>query len=508
MAARYKALSQTIRALKTVDFCGWLLKQPSGNKRFGYAQTRWFALRGPTLTYSDAEYGPPKGEITLSEYSRVEATAKVGVISRKDPNGFTIFASKVLVASAPSTIVRDAWIAHIQRAIDVINDPSLADQEFVFSLFDGGDEEVDDAAGGAKVGANVSGHGSQRSTFTSGNRSPSESVESAAPTPPPRNTRRQIIRSALDINNPVVMSASRRGGFADADLSGGGGGSVRDILAAGRNMSSRRMPRWVMDEIDAEEASERDGVPTDVLLTKENMSSVDDGEDAQAVNEDGGTLDEVEEGDDDEEDDQDDEDDDDNDGDDDDEDDDNNDDENPTDLAPPSKKNGDDDDAVEEALMLQVLERNTGRMSRALASDKFVTVLDSLEAQKALKLRNRMVLEVCAELLETEETYVKDLSTVIEVFVRPLKKLATKGPRRAIISQRDVEILFKDIEVILQVNEALLETLRGGVCYVETRQTIFRKCLPVHACFETAIYSVGRCSVLRVWAALRLASTV
>lgn len=231
-------------------------------------------------------------------------------------------------------------------------------------------------------------------------------------------------------------------------------------------MSSRRMPRWVMDEIDAEEASERDGVPTDVLLNKENMTSVDDDQDDDDGEQDvdaGGrsTLDEVEEGDDDDQDDEDD--------DDDDEDDDEDDDDgdgDPSDLASsstPSKKAGDEDDAVEEALMQQVLERNTGRMSRALASDKFVTVLDSLEAQKALKLRNRMVLEVCAELLETEETYVKDLSSVIEVFVRPLKKLATKGPRRAIISQRDVEILFKDIEVILQVNEALLETLRGGV---------------------------------------------
>ena len=50
-----------------------------------------------------------------------------------------------------------------------------------------------------------------------------------------------------------------------------------------------------------------------------------------------------------------------------------------------------------------------------------------------------------------------------QVFVRPLQKLALKGQRRAIISSRDLEVLFKDIEVILQVNEALLETLRGGL---------------------------------------------
>ena len=50
-----------------------------------------------------------------------------------------------------------------------------------------------------------------------------------------------------------------------------------------------------------------------------------------------------------------------------------------------------------------------------------------------------------------------------KVFVRPLQKLALKGQRRAIISSRDLEVLFKDIEVILQVNEALLETLRGGL---------------------------------------------
>ena len=46
---------------------------------------------------------------------------------------------------------------------------------------------------------------------------------------------------------------------------------------------------------------------------------------------------------------------------------------------------------------MKVLDHQTGRMSRKLASDQFVTVLDSLEVQKALKMRNRMVLEVCAE---------------------------------------------------------------------------------------------------------------
>lgn len=442
-----KALGKTIRGLKTVDFCGWLLKQPSGNKRFGYAQTRWFALRGNKITYSEIEFGPPKGELLLSEYSRVEAAAKVGVINRKAQNGFTIFASKVVVASAPSTIVRDAWIAYIQRAIDVLADPSLANQEFHFPI--GSAEDDTDELPGDNTGARSK---SVSYVSTASNRSSMSSVGSAAPTPPPRNKRRQLIRNALDINNPVVVNASRRGGLASA------GGSVRDILAAGRNMSSRHMPRWVMDEIDAEEAEERDGVPAEVLLAKENMLEDEEGEgdvvagDGDAKSDVSAVIAEL-----------------------DDEEDGDSDADEAEGSTPTANEDGgsvktasqdgddDDDDAVEEALIKDVLARTTGRMSRALASDKFVTVLDSLEAQKALKLRNRMVLEVCAELLETEETYVKDLATVIELFVKPLKKIASKNPRRAILSQRDIEVLFKDIEVIHQVNEALLETLRGGV---------------------------------------------
>ena len=46
----------------------------------------------------------------------------------------------------------------------------------------------------------------------------------------------------------------------------------------------------------------------------------------------------------------------------------------------------------------------------------------------------------CITSSRTHTRYVKDLKTVVEVFVQPLKRLAAKGARRAILTQRDIEV--------------------------------------------------------------------
>jgi hypothetical protein len=65
------------------------------------------------------------------------------------------------------------------------------------------------------------------------------------------------------------------------------------------------------------------------------------------------------------------------------------------------------------------------------------------------------------EILSTEETYVKCLQGLLEVYLKPLKKMATEP--NPCISARDVSIIFSDIEVITNVAEAFYEKLKERI---------------------------------------------
>ncbi|KAL6073123.1 RhoGEF domain containing protein [Balamuthia mandrillaris] len=71
------------------------------------------------------------------------------------------------------------------------------------------------------------------------------------------------------------------------------------------------------------------------------------------------------------------------------------------------------------------------------------------EWEKHERLRN----EVIKELVETESAYVDHLSTIVEVFVEPIKE-------KNILTPPQVQVIFSNIALILTINTELLEKLR------------------------------------------------
>ena len=73
----------------------------------------------------------------------------------------------------------------------------------------------------------------------------------------------------------------------------------------------------------------------------------------------------------------------------------------------------------------------------------------------------------CLELINTEETYVDTLHTIVTVFMRPLRMWATEegdaaSARSGGVTTDEINVLFGSVETLHQVNSGLLEQLKRG----------------------------------------------
>eukprot|EP00026_Physarum_polycephalum_P003481 Phypoly_transcript_03493.p1 GENE.Phypoly_transcript_03493~~Phypoly_transcript_03493.p1 ORF type:complete len:737 (+),score=102.33 Phypoly_transcript_03493:194-2212(+) len=75
------------------------------------------------------------------------------------------------------------------------------------------------------------------------------------------------------------------------------------------------------------------------------------------------------------------------------------------------------------------------------------------ELQKNERQRNKVAFEI----LETEKTYVKNLDTLVKVFLTPLRELS-RGPDPLVTSE-DLTKIFSNCEMIAQIHKQLLESL-------------------------------------------------
>ncbi len=62
--------------------------------------------------------------------------------------------------------------------------------------------------------------------------------------------------------------------------------------------------------------------------------------------------------------------------------------------------------------------------------------------------------------MQTERAYVRNLETVTELFMAPLR---TEDPYKTYISDDQLKTIFSDIEVILKINKVLLESLESRI---------------------------------------------
>jgi len=88
------------------------------------------------------------------------------------------------------------------------------------------------------------------------------------------------------------------------------------------------------------------------------------------------------------------------------------------------------------------------------------------EDEKEEEQQERMRIEVINEVLISERYYVRDLETIINVFLRPLKgevnPLDLNGvspPKSSLLAPEETNQLFSNIELILRVNQEILNNL-------------------------------------------------
>lgn len=68
--------------------------------------------------------------------------------------------------------------------------------------------------------------------------------------------------------------------------------------------------------------------------------------------------------------------------------------------------------------------------------------------------------QVAQELLATEETYVKNLQDLMNVFCTPMEINASGPEENRQITKDDVRAIFGSLKIILPINKLLLEDLR------------------------------------------------
>eukprot|EP01103_Thecamoeba_quadrilineata_P005211 TRINITY_DN15037_c0_g1_i1.p1 TRINITY_DN15037_c0_g1~~TRINITY_DN15037_c0_g1_i1.p1 ORF type:complete len:1038 (-),score=173.55 TRINITY_DN15037_c0_g1_i1:67-3180(-) len=75
----------------------------------------------------------------------------------------------------------------------------------------------------------------------------------------------------------------------------------------------------------------------------------------------------------------------------------------------------------------------------------------------AKKQQHRM--KVAWELLHTEQIYVQNLTTVVEIFLVPLREMINEKDKKPFVSSTELRKIFSEIEAILNVNRKLLNDL-------------------------------------------------
>eukprot|EP01102_Stenamoeba_stenopodia_P006184 TRINITY_DN16_c0_g2_i3.p1 TRINITY_DN16_c0_g2~~TRINITY_DN16_c0_g2_i3.p1 ORF type:complete len:1198 (-),score=204.75 TRINITY_DN16_c0_g2_i3:685-4278(-) len=117
------------------------------------------------------------------------------------------------------------------------------------------------------------------------------------------------------------------------------------------------------------------------------------------------------------------------------------------------------------------------RLAFLKANEKKVVLVQAVfRARRAkrsvAKLRKQIEhrASVARELLATEEIYVKNLETVVRVFITPLRSRIVD--QKPIITAKELRYIFSDLEVILNVNSRLLSALTPRVHKWSEKQTI------------------------------------
>jgi hypothetical protein len=65
--------------------------------------------------------------------------------------------------------------------------------------------------------------------------------------------------------------------------------------------------------------------------------------------------------------------------------------------------------------------------------------------------------QICAEIVQTEATYVDDITRMIEVYVKPVRGMARMGVG---ITMDDMQGILSNVEDLMTCNKALLEVCR------------------------------------------------
>lgn len=88
--------------------------------------------------------------------------------------------------------------------------------------------------------------------------------------------------------------------------------------------------------------------------------------------------------------------------------------------------------------------------------------------------RERMRIEVLTEILLSERYFVRDLETIVFVFLKPLKNLE-------ILTNEELESLVSNVELILKVNKLILNSLlkdfdeSGNIQLINVGQAFYKQ---------------------------------
>eukprot|EP01102_Stenamoeba_stenopodia_P020878 TRINITY_DN8286_c0_g1_i1.p1 TRINITY_DN8286_c0_g1~~TRINITY_DN8286_c0_g1_i1.p1 ORF type:complete len:670 (+),score=210.29 TRINITY_DN8286_c0_g1_i1:111-2120(+) len=122
---------------------------------------------------------------------------------------------------------------------------------------------------------------------------------------------------------------------------------------------------------------------------------------------------------------------------------------------------------------------------------------DSKQSAEIKPLFHRM--RIIREILSTEKTYVTNLKTVVEHFLKPLRECVSN--KLVNISPTDVQVIFSDLETIMNFNATLYATLSERKKYIAgTIGTIFLQMAPYLKMYTsyvnnycTALSTLGSC---------------
>ena len=94
------------------------------------------------------------------------------------------------------------------------------------------------------------------------------------------------------------------------------------------------------------------------------------------------------------------------------------------------------------------------------------TELDPAAEEERNKMRKKRR-QIANEILSTEDTYVRNLETMLDVFCAPLEQNASGPESQRLISRDDVRNIFGSIKIILPINRMLLHDLQSRLTVPE-----------------------------------------